>query len=655
MCGIVGIAGKLPRDKLYAAISRMNASLSHRGPDDQGSWVGEHFAFAMRRLSIIDLAGGHQPMWNEAAGLGIVYNGEVYNYRSLRRELERCGVCFQTSCDTEVVLQTIALKGTQAVHDWNGMFAVAVWDKSKQKLLLIRDRLGIKPLYYFYDGTMLIFASEIKALLASGLFHPELNQQALWDYLTFRYVPSPETIWDRIYKLPPASVLEWSLNGSPHIYPYWDSDVLTPAKNDDWQRAAKQFEDLFLDSVEQRLLAADVPVGVLLSGGLDSSSVAAAAVELGHKRFHTFSVGFSEGGDYSELGYARQVAEHLGAEHHEVVVNQSGFMEMLPEVVRAADEPLADLAAVPLLAVSRLARQWVKVVLSGEGGDEVLAGYDFGRFVHSYNLIKQLQTLPPSALTAMSRFLTPFSARYADLLSRIATIPLSQWNVSHKNHMTRVWTQAEKLALWPSFVGTDSDRILSAMYAAAGSEDPLDQILYVYQKSWLVDDLLMKADKMSMATSLELRVPLLDYRLVEWANHQQRSLKVARTRPWHYATKYVLRRFAEKRLPREILARPKRGFPVPACEWLKQEKMVRWALHYLMGRDSRLKAIFLPSQMENQVSSAAAGNFQAAHKTWLLIVLEIWLREYDVDTEALSAASSCEASAPPSDKFLSVA
>jgi len=639
MCGIVGVGGRLKRDQMLAVIGRMKSAVTHRGPDDEGSWVGENFAFGMRRLSIIDLATGHQPMWDETKGIGIVYNGEVYNYRMLRCALEKRGVHFRTTSDTEVVLQSLAMNGSDAVHEWNGMFAVASWNRKENKLLLIRDRMGVKPLYYFYDGTKFLFGSEIKALLASKLFRPQLNKQAVWDYLTFRYVPGPETIWQGIWKLPPGHLLEWAPGGAPRTYAYWTTDVISPGEKVDVDQKTREFESLFLDSVEQRLVAADVPVGVLLSGGLDSSSVAAAAVELGHKNFHTFCVGFADGGEYSELGYARDVAEHLGSEHHEVVVTQSNFIDMLPQAVRAADEPLADLAAVPLLAVSRLARQRVKVVLSGEGGDEILAGYGFDRFVQKCRVIKQLQNLPPFVLRGMSRFLLSFPGRYADLLSRIATIPISEWNLSHKNYMGRILTQTEKAQLWSSFIGLDSDRILNCMYAAAASKNPLDQILSVYQKLWLVEDLLMKADKMSMATSLELRVPFLDYRLVEWANRQSTDVKIGRTGLWRQGTKYVLRRFAERRLPRQILRRPKRGFPVPAYKWLQEEKMIRWAHECLTGRWSRIKCMLARSAMEKQLSLASSGDLDAANKTWLLLVLEIWLREYDVELEGVTVSN----------------
>ena len=260
MCGIVGIAGRLDREQLEAAVNAMNGALTHRGPDDEGTWIGENFAFGMRRLSIIDLAGGHQPMWDNRTGIGIVYNGEVYNYRSVRSGLEQAGISFHTSSDTEVVLKSIALKDVDAVHDWNGMFAIAVWNDREKKLNLIRDRIGVKPLYYYWDGTILMFASEIKAFLATDLFPRRLNEQAIWDYLTFRYVPGPESIWNNVWKIPAGHMLEWSPNKEPRVCRYWKTEVLSDEDPLDIDKRTKEFEALFLDSVEKRLLAADVPV-----------------------------------------------------------------------------------------------------------------------------------------------------------------------------------------------------------------------------------------------------------------------------------------------------------------------------------------------------------------------------------------------------------
>jgi asparagine synthase (glutamine-hydrolysing) len=610
----------------------MTDAIAHRGPDDEGFWIGENFAFGMRRLSIIDLAGGHQPMWDSRTGIGIVYNGEVYNYKAVRGGLETAGAAFRTTSDTEVVLQSLAMRGRDAVHDWNGMFAVAAWDPRQQKLLLIRDRLGVKPLYYYWDGKILMFASEIKALLASRLLPRRLNRQAIWDYLTYRYVPGPETMWHNVWKLPPGHMLEWSPNAEPRVTQYWNTDVVSVDEPVDIEQKTKEFEDLFLDSVSQRLLASDVPVGVMLSGGLDSSAIAAAAVELGHKQFHTFSVGFSDGGEYSELGYARQVADHLGLQNHEVVVDSQTFLDLLPAAVRAADEPLADLTIVPLLAVLRLAREHVKVAMSGEGSDEVLAGYNLEVTHRKFETIRHLQRFPPALIKSISAGVRLVSEKSGNTLAKIATIPLADWNLALRSCMTWYWEQSEKASLWPAFKGRDAAVVLAKMYSATSSRKPLDQLLSVMQKSWLVEDLLMKADKMSMAASLELRVPFLDYRLVKWANRQPLPVKIGRLGN-RSVTKRVLRRFAKRRLPQRIIDRPKKGFPIPVSRWLGDEPFRTWAMDHVGGKKARLKNIFHSDEVNRQLHRAAAGDLKACDKVWVLIVLETWLREFGVETD----------------------
>jgi asparagine synthase (glutamine-hydrolysing) len=641
MCGIAGIAGRFSRERLAIAVQTMTDAIAHRGPDDEGAWVGDDFAFGMRRLSIIDIAGGHQPMWERRTGIGLVYNGEVYNYKVIRAGLEKEGVSFQTSSDTEVVLQSLALKGPEAVHEWNGMFALAAWSDREKRLLLVRDRIGVKPLYYYWDGATLMFASEIKALLAARIVPRHLNRQAVWDYLTYSSVPGPQTVWKNTWKLPPGHMLEWSPGVEPRVSRYWKTDVISPEKVVNIEEKTKQFESLFMDSVAQRLLASDVPVGVMLSGGLDSSAIAAAAVELGHKEFHTFSVGFSEGGQYSELGFARKVASHFGLQHHEIVIDQDSFREILPEAVRTADEPLADLTIVPLLSVLRLARENVKVALSGEGSDEVLAGYNLHRIQRSFQTIKHLQRFPSSSVRLLGRGIRCVSGNVADKLDNIANIPLSQWNVTLNNCQAWCWTEAEKASLWPEFNGCNSAFLLKAMYAEAMSRDPLDQLLSVSQKSWLVEDLLMKADKMSMAASVELRVPFLDYRLVEWANRQPVAVKIGAV-DGRNVTKRVLRRFAKGRLPQEIIDRPKKGFPVPVFRWLADDQFRDWAAELIAGSSARLIHLFDRREVERQLLQAAAGEFEAAKRTWLLIVLETWLREFDVDVSANLSSSSDE-------------
>ena len=636
MCGIVGIAGSFSREQCIEILRKMNAAIVHRGPDDDGIWAEDGFGFAMRRLSIIDLAGGRQPMWDEDSGLGVVFNGEVYNYRTLREQHLKRGHHFRTTSDTEVVLKTLAGSGLSGIHTWNGMFAVAAWNRNEKKLVLIRDRMGVKPLYYFYDGATFLFASEIKAILASGLVSRSINRQALWDYLTFRFVPGPETIWTNIRKLAPGYFLEFPRPEEPKETRYWKTDVNFPEGSENHhteEQLDKEFAELFLDSVKLRLEASDVPVGVMLSGGLDSSAVSAAAIELGHRNFHTFSVGFEQGGYYSELPYARKVAEHVGANYHEVVIGQKDFLEMLPEMVYYSDEPLADLAAVPLLAVSRLAQQNVKVVLSGEGSDEILAGYDLDLSERRWQIVRNLQRVPKPLISLIAKGLPePFSERAA----RVATVPLSEWNHRERPHMTRYLNQNEKSLLWPNGDKENSERLLVDLYQAATASDPLQQLLSVYQKDWLVEDLLMKADKMSMAASVELRTPFLDYRLVEWANRQPNHVKVKRTGLRSYETKSILRRFCARRLPREVLTRDKRGFPVPVNGWL-QKDLSNWARDILTGSESRIISGFSLKTIKDLINNAEHGSVEAAGKVWLLIVLEFWLRAWNVNLDSAVA------------------
>ena len=636
MCGIAGLlAPDLSCEQARDVVTDMTAAMLHRGPDDVGVWADQGVALGMRRLSIIDLAGGHQPMWDEPSGTGVVFNGEIYNYAAIRDRLA-ASEAFVTHSDTEVLLKTFARRGLAAVEEWNGMFAAGLWDKRARQLTLIRDRLGVKPLYYYWDGRTFLFASEIKALLASRLVPREVNRQALWDYLTFRYVPGPDSIWSGIHKLPPGHALTVRPGGEPRLVRYWRTDVVADDPRDPvaaMERADAEFARLFTDAVHLRLVASDVPVGVLLSGGLDSSAVSAAAVELGHRNFHTFSVGFDEP-DYSELGFAREMARHVGAQHHEVVIGQREFLSALPEVVVGTDEPLADLASVPLLAVSRLAREHVKVVLSGEGSDEIFAGYEMDQEVRRIEKIRRLQQLPRPVLVIGEKIGSavlgqPFARRAA----RIAHEPLAQWNRHDRPHIAYLLTESDKRRLWDAAGMDDSGRILDREYGDTRSADPLQQMLAVGQQSWLVEDLLMKADKMSMATSIELRTPFLDYRLVEWANRQPNQIKVRKVGPNQYSTKYILRRFCSRRLPASIIARPKRGFPVPAYRWL-QQGLRPWAQDLVLGNDSRLGRVFSAEPVRDLFCRAEAGLGNAAHKVWLLVILELWLRAWSVHLEA---------------------
>lgn len=599
----------------------MNAQIVHRGPDDDGIWANDGSALAMRRLSIIDLAGGHQPMI-APSGTVLVFNGEIYNFLALRDEL--AGVWeFRTRSDTEVVLALYETEGIGALERLEGMFAVALLDIRRRRLHLVRDRLGKKPLYYTEAPGPILFASELKALLAGLDARPALDRQALHDYLTLRYVPAPATPWRGIRKLEAGERLEVDLaDGARRLHRWWRLDVVSGDGPD--PDAPVQFERLLLEAVEKRLLAADVPVGVLLSGGLDSSAVSAAAVELGHRDFHTFAVGFAEGGEFSELAFARQVAEHVGSRHHEVVIDRDQFVAALPELVYQTDEPLADLATVPLHAVARLAREHVKVVLSGEGADEVLAGYDLDVLAARLDRLHRLRHVPPALLRALGRALPPGRG---DAIRNLAAGGWTGLLRTQHAHMTWVFDEREKAALWRDGAGLRSTAALvDGWYADSRSSHPLDQLVQVYCRSWLPEDLLMKADKATMAASLELRTPFLDHRLVEWAARAPLEWKVG-SPATGWRSKRILREFAEHRLPRAIVDRPKRGFPVPAYGWLS-EGLAPWAEERLLGSASRVAELLQPEPMRVALTRSAGGDMIAAHKVWTLLVLDHWLERW---------------------------
>ena len=613
MCGIAGIISELDKVSGEVALQKMLKLLEHRGPDSNGLWAIDGFAFGMQRLSIIDLAGGDQPIWSDC-GVGIVFNGEIYNFRELRESLQKEGAVFKTGSDTEVILQLYLKKGIKAIHDLEGMFGVCLYDPRIEKVYLIRDRLGVKPLYYFDDEKKFIFASEIKAILEVLQESPAINQQSIWHYLTLRYVPSPGTIWDNIRKLEPGHYLEYHLkNKKFHIEKYWFLDFRSEKikKNRNYE---KEFEDLFLSAVEKRLLAADVPVGILLSGGLDSSCVAAAAVELGHKNFHTFSVGFEEGREFTELLYAEKVAQYIGSNHHEILVSQKEFVGFLEDFVWYTDEPLADLASIPLYFVSKLASQHVKVVLSGEGADEILAGYHLEKLACKLFYLNFLSYLPNAFLN-----LLPFNS-----VQTLAQSGYSDFLKQHATYITHVFSEDEKSSLCLFNAQCSTKNYIQDLYKMSSSLEPLDQLQQAYCQSWLVEDLLMKADKMTMATSLELRVPFLDHKLVEWAARLPLEWKLGSIKKG-FITKRILRNFAEKRIPSEIIKRPKQGFPVPAYQWLKNDLFELLKNNF---QNPQLKQWIHSEQLSVILEKVRQGDLHSAHKAWTVLIFSLWLKKW---------------------------
>ncbi|HCU07008.1 MAG TPA: asparagine synthase (glutamine-hydrolyzing) [Holosporales bacterium] len=616
MCGITGIIGHFDTSLGTEYIQKMLSVIMHRGPDSNGYWVRDGFAFGMQRLSIIDIEGGDQPIFDEKSGVGIIFNGEIYNFKKIKKTLEAFGVTFHTHCDTEVILQLYLQKGIDAIHDLEGMFGICLYDPRVNKIVLIRDRLGVKPLYYYHNHETFIFGSEIKSILEVLPKRPDLNKQSLWHYLTLRYVPSPESIWESIYKLEPGHYLEYDMGTHTFtITKYWENNFRSE-KNIRSKNYEKEFETLFLEAVEKRLLASDVPVGILLSGGLDSSCIAAAAVELGHKNFHTFSIGFEDGGQFSELLYAEKMAKHIRSNHHEVILTQNQFLNFVDDFVWYADEPLADLASIPLYYVSKFASKHVKVVLSGEGADETLSGYNLDILARKLTYLKILSFLPPSVLKHL-----PFAS-----LKTLSKFGYTNFFKENATHMTNVFSEEEKKNLFRFPEQQSSTEYIKKLYEKSSSLEPIDQLQQVYCQSWLVEDLLMKADKMSMATSLELRVPFLDHKLVELCSTLPLEWKVG-SLSHGFTTKRILRSFAEKRIPKEIINRTKQGFPVPAYQWL-QSGIFNFAEESLQSKE--LEKFFNQNELNTLLKKLKAQDLHAAHQVWSLIIFSKWIKKWKV-------------------------
>lgn len=611
MCGIAGWYNwYVPEIDRLTSIEAMCDAMEHRGPDDAGYFITETAALGMRRLSIVDIEGGHQPMTSDDRRFTLVMNGEIFNHKQLRRQLQAKGVKFRTRSDTEVLLQLYLTHGMKAFNLCNGMFAAAIWDAHERSLRIVRDRMGVKPLYYYWDGSKLLFGSELKTLIASGAFTPEINQEALWHYLTFRYVPSFCCIWKHVHKLPPAHSL--SITGSsaePHISRWWDIPYEKVSRKENDAIFDSEFAELMDDAVNLRMLA-DVPVGILLSGGLDSSVVAALAQRHATTSIKTFSVAFEGAGTIDERPFARQVARHLGTDHHEIVVDKKSFCDFLPRMTWFSDEPLADLASVPLYYVCNLAAEEVKVVLSGEGSDEIFAGYNFEVWAQRWN--RQRSGL----------------GRLLDVISPLSQEDLRTWpeplNMTNTMNCERKHTMLRQSGTF-----SDSFAPARAHLQRLGQQHPLHQALYLYCQDWLVEDLLMKADRMSMAASIELRTPFLDYRVVEWAARLPAKQKAGRNLDGTWGNKRILRRLASDLLPQTIIDRPKMGFPVPVYDWLASE--LKDFAHDMLGSSPHIDNWLTQNAINETLRQGTAANasMAARHELWHLLILELWARTWN--------------------------
>src|SRR5579863_4343305 len=564
MCGIAGIVGYGDDGRLsYDCLHRMCQTLVHRGPEDEGLFIKSGAALGMRRLRVIDLAGGRQPVFNEDRTVWVVFNGEIYNFRELRKELEDRGHRFTTRSDTEVIVHLYEDLGSDCVHKLQGMFAFALFDERQCSLLLARDRLGKKPLHYALSGGQLLFGSEIKAILSAAPELSAINSQALLQYFYFGYIPDPATAFSEIKKLPPGHLLEFK-GGQVRVRQYWDLPeygTYSPASEEE---CLDQLEERLTEAVRIRLIA-DVPLGALLSGGTDSSTIVALMARATPKPVKTFSIGFRHA-DFNEAHYARMVAEKFSTEHHELIL-EPDVVETVEALTSSLEEPFGDSSMLPTYYVSCLARAHVTVVLSGDGGDEAFGGYDRYRSLFS----ERSYALPNWAGSFFRDHLYPYLPYGVPGRNLAYSISLP-WAERYLEAVSLIPVQRNFALLSPDFVNSfprDADPLSLfrnfVNHAPAG--DPLSRILYLDSKTYLPGDILTKVDRMSMAASLETRVPMLDHVFLEWVTALVPHWKMGKR-----GQKYILIKLAERvGVPTQVLNRKKKGFALPLLHWLRHE------------------------------------------------------------------------------------
>lgn len=622
MCGIAGIVpvSEAPPPCLNRLRAMCNAML-HRGPDDEGLEIRDRVALGMRRLSIIDIAGGHQPIHNEDGSVRVVFNGEIYNYRALRRELESRGHRFATASDTEVIVHLWEEVGPEFPKHLNGMFAIALHDEARRRVVLARDHLGIKPLYYtLHDGT-LVFGSEVKVLLASGLVPRELDVDALGQFLAWEYIPGDATLLRHVRKLRPAEILELDLaTGCSRINRYWD----VPQPRADVHASPAQWEeevDAKVRACVQRQLVSDVPLGAFLSGGVDSSLVV-SAMGAGAR---TFSIGFDDP-SYNEVPWSRRVADSLGVDHR-VEIIRPNVIELFDHLMHFMDDPIGDFSIFPTYLVSRLAREEVTVALSGDGGDELFGGYETYLADEAAARWRQVPAVARGVVEPWVRACPPTAAkkglvnkakRFVEGLDHPEDLGHARWRVFGGEALRAQLFTAAALDEITTPVGAH----ITELQRQASGRDARDRALYVDLRSYLVDNCLVKVDRMSMACSLETRVPLLDPELVELAFRIPSSLKYSARH-----TKILLKRVASRHVPEDCVYRPKQGFSIPIKNWLRDE--FRPLVEELLGRDRiAAEGLFEPAIVEALTREHLENRANHSHVLWSLLVFQDWRRRW---------------------------
>ncbi len=622
MCGITGIfefesQGAIDRDLIH----RMNETIVHRGPDDEGIYVGPGIGMGFRRLSIIDLAGGHQPISNEDGSIWVMLNGEIYNYPELRQELSSRGHCFATRSDTETIVHLYEEYGEDCFRRLRGMFAIALWDSRQRKLLLARDRVGKKPLFYAAGGKQILFGSELKALLAGDGLSREIDSQALCDYFSFGYIPAPKTIYRAVRKVLPGHYVVASASGVRDV-PYWDLSFghVANRSEDEW---AEMLRHELCEATRVRLMS-DVPLGAFLSGGVDSSAIVAMMAHLMKRPVTTCSIGFEEQ-EYNEADYARRIAQHFRTDHHDQVVRPNA-LDVLNKLVWHYDEPFADSSAIPTYYVSRVARQHVTVALGGDGGDENFAGYRRYYFDQFENRLRRF--VPPSArhhvFGPLGRWYPALAWAPRVFRARATFQSLSRSPLEGYFNSISIFRPDEKARLFAGDFAQDlggyqSFDVLQHYYDRADTDDLLSKIQYMDVKTYLTDDILAKVDRASMAVSLEVRAPLLDHKLMEMVAQIPSSLKLrGRT------GKYIFKKAMASVLPDETVQRSKQGFAVPLARWFRRDLKDLAYDTIFSSRDNILDQGYLKKVWEQHQQ----GTYDRSPHLWAVLMFRKWQQTF---------------------------
>ena len=612
MCGFIGcVHDKVQnyRDEQKRRFKNMNNIITHRGPDDDGYYYDEHIQFGFRRLSIIDLEAGHQPLTYENERYWIIFNGEIYNYVELREELLKAGLSFETSSDTEVILALYSHLGEKAVERLRGMFAFVIWDKHEQALYGARDPFGIKPFFYMEDDERTFFASEKKSILLA-LENDVLNYDSLQHYLTYQFVPEPNTLSAGIKKLEPGHYFTKKIGSTMEMKRYWKAHFAPIQKSEAF--FIQEIKDVLFDSVKMHMRS-DVPVGSFLSGGIDSSIIASIAKEF-HPAIKTFSVGFDHNG-FSEIDVAKETAEKLGVENISYIISPEEYMNEIPKIMWHMDDPLADPACVPLYFVAREARKHVTVVLSGEGADELFGGYNIYREPQDLEIFNKIPRVFHKMLKLIAGMM-PEGMKGKSFIERGVT-PMEERYIGN----AKMFTEEEKRDLLNVYrEGLNYTDITKPLYQESRGYDPVDRMQYIDIHTWMRGDILLKADKMTMAHSLELRVPFLDKAVFEVASKIPTSLKTA-----NGTTKYILRKAAEGIVPDHVLNRKKLGFPVPIRHWLKAE-MNEWAKNII--HESGTDHLINKSYMLKLLDDHCLGKADNSRKIWTVLMFMVWHQVY---------------------------